>query len=117
MKLMIIIHILKEMRDRSKKEMAKMEEIIEDPDRLELIVKDIIKSYEDIENTVANKAMVVAYSRKSAYIMYKKFLELRPNWKNKIQMVITANNKDDEKMKKAIGSSKDKTSIRKGFQR
>ena len=30
--------------------MAKMQEIIEDPDRLELIVKDIIKNYSDIEN-------------------------------------------------------------------
>ena len=75
-----------------------MQEIIEDPDRLELIVKDIIKNYSDIENTVANKAMVVAYSRRTAYTMYKKFLELKPEWKNKIHMVITSNNKDDEEM-------------------
>ena len=61
--------------NESKKEMAKMQEIIEDPDRLELIVKDIIKNYSDIENTIANKAMVVAYSRRTAYTMYKKFLE------------------------------------------
>ena len=87
--------------NESKKEMAKMQEIIEDPDRLELIVKDIIKNYSDIENTVANKAMVVAYSRRTAYTMYKKFLELKPEWKNKIHMVITSNNKDDEEMQKA----------------
>lgn len=101
--------------NESKKEMAKMQEIIEDPDRLELIVKDIIKGYEEIENSVANKAMVVAYSRKSAYTMYKKFLELRPDWKNKVHMVITANNKDDEEMQKAIGSSKDKHQLEKDF--
>lgn len=95
----------------SKKEMAKMEQIIEDPDRLEMIVGDIINHYEDIQTSVANKAMVVAYSRKSAYIMYKKFLELRPDWKNKIHMVITANNKDDEEMQKAIGSKKDKKQL------
>lgn len=101
--------------NESKKEMAKMQEIIEDPDRLELIVKDIIEGYEEIENSVANKAMVVAYSRKSAYTMYKKFLELRPEWKNKVHMVITANNKDDEEMQKAIGSSKDKHQLEKDF--
>lgn len=101
--------------NESKKEMAKMQEIIEDPDRLELIVKDIIEGYEEIENSVANKAMVVAYSRKSAYTMYKKFLELRPDWKNKIHMVITANNKDDEEMQKAIGSTKDKHQLEKDF--
>ena len=95
----------------SKKEMAKMEQIIEDPDRLEMIVKDIINHYEDIQTSVANKAMVVAYSRKSAFTMYKKFLELRPDWKNKIHMVITANNKDDEEMQKAIGSKKDKKQL------
>ena len=95
----------------SKKEMAKMEQIIEDPDRLEMIVKDIINHYEDIQTSVANKAMVVAYSRKSAYTMYKKFLELRPDWENKVHMVITANNKDDEEMQKAIGSKKDKKQL------
>ena len=101
--------------NQSKKEMAKMQAIIEDPDRLELIVKDIIQNYEEVENSVANKAMVVAYSRKSAYTMYKKFLELRPDWNNKIHMVITANNNDDEEMQKAIGSSKDKHQLEKDF--
>ena len=99
----------------SKKEMAKMEQIIEDPDRLEMIVRDIINHYDDIQTSVANKAMVVAYSRKSAYTMYKKFLELRPNWENKIHMVITSNNKDDEEMQKAIGSKKDKKQLEVDF--
>lgn len=99
----------------SKKEMAKMGQIIEDPDRLEMIVKDIINHYEDIQTSVANKAMVVAYSRKSAYTMYKKFLELRPNWENKVNMVITSNNKDDEEMQKAIGSKKDKKQLEVDF--
>ena len=95
----------------SKKAMATMKQIIEDPDRLEMIVKDIIKHYEEIETSVANKAMVVAYSRRSAYTMYNKFLELRPNWKNKVNMIITSNNKDDEEMQKAIGSKKDKKQL------
>lgn len=97
--------------NESKKEMTKMSQIIEDPDRLQMIVEDIIKKYEQIETSVANKAMVVAYSRNSAYTMYKKFLELRPDWKNKVHMVITSNNKDDEKMQKAIGSKKDKKQL------
>src|SRR5699024_6680877 len=88
----------------SKKAMATMKQIIEDPDRLEMIVKDIIKHYEEIETSVANKAMVVAYSRQSAFTMYNKFLELRPEWKNKVNMIITSNNKDNEEMQKAIGS-------------
>ena len=97
--------------NESKKEMAKMSQIIEDPDRLQMIVEDIIKQCEQIETSVANKAMVVAYSRNSAYTMYKEFLELRPDWKNKVHMVITSNNKDDEEMQKAIGSKKNKKQL------
>ena len=97
--------------NESKKEMAKMSQIIEDPDRLQMIVEDIIKQYEQIETSVANKAIVVAYSRNSAYTMYKKILELKPDWKNKVHMVITSNNKDDEEMQKAIGSKKDKKKL------
>ena len=97
--------------NESKKEMAKMSQIIEDADRLQMIVEDIIKQYEQIETSVANKAMVVAYSRNSAYTMYKEFLELRPDWKNKVHMVITSNNKDDEGMQKAIGSKKNKKQL------
>lgn len=92
----------------SKKAMATMKQIIEDPDRLEMIVRDIIKHYEEIESSIANKVMVVAYSRTSAYTMYKKFLDIKPEWKNKINMIITSNNKDDEEMQKAIGSKMDK---------
>ena len=57
----------------SKRTMAKVKQIIEDPNRLEMIVKDIIKHYEGRENLVANKAMVVAYSRASAYKCIKNF--------------------------------------------
>ncbi len=95
----------------SKKAMATMKQIIEDPDRLEMIVKDIINHYEEIESSIANKVMVVAYSRTSAYTMYKKFLEIKPEWKNKINMIITSNNKDDEDMQKAIGSKMDKKKL------
>ena len=101
--------------EESKKTMATMKAIIEDPDRLEMIVKDIIKNYEEIQNSVANKAMVVAYSRDAAFTMYKKFIELKPEWKNKVNMIITSNNKDDEEMQKAIGSKKDKKGLEVDF--
>jgi type I restriction enzyme R subunit len=50
----------------------------------------------------ADHIMVVAYSRKSAYTMYKKFLELKPEYKDVVHMIITPSNKDDEEMQKAI---------------
>ena len=101
--------------NKSKQMMAKISQIIEDPDRLELIVKDIISHYEERKNMSADHAMVVAYSRKSAYIMYKKFLELRPDYKDVVNMVITPSNKDPEDMQQAIGTKGDKKELERRF--
>ena len=92
--------------DQSQKQMSRMEQIICDEDRIKQVVKDIIAHYEDRENLVAGKAMIVAYSRKAAYMMYKEILEQRPNWNNKVKMVMTTNNQDCEEMAKLIGTKK-----------
>ena len=93
---------------RSKQMMTRISQVIEDPDRLEMIVKDILNHYESRKDLVANKAMIVAYSRNSGYTMYQKILELRPDLKNKVHMVMTPSNKDTEEMAVAIGSKNDK---------
>lgn len=100
---------------RSKRAMTKISQIIEDPDRLEMIVKDILEHYELRKDLVANKAMIVAYSRKSAYTMYQKILKLRPDYKNKINMVMTPSNQDTEEMAIAIGGKYEKKEREKLF--
>ena len=47
--------------------------------------------------------------------MYQKFMEYRPEWKDKINVVITSNNKDDEEMQKAIGSKSHKKELETSF--
>ena len=101
--------------NRSKQMMATISQVIEDPDRLELIVKDIISHYEERKNMTADHVMVVAYSRKSAYTMYKKFLELRPDYEDVVNMIITPSNKDSEEMQKAIGTKGDKKELERKF--
>ena len=96
---------------KSKQMMAKISQIIEDPDRLELIVKDIISHFEERKDMIADHAMVVAYSRKAAYTMYKKFIELRPDYKDVVNMIITPSNKDPEDMQKAVGTKNDKKDL------
>ena len=97
--------------NKSKQMMAKISQVIEDPDRLELIVKDIISHFEERKDMVADHAMVVAYSRNAAYTMYQKFLELRPDYKDVVNMIITPSNKDSEEMQKAIGTKNDKKEL------
>lgn len=101
--------------NKSKQMMARISQIIEDPSRLELIVKDVINHYEERKDMTANRAMVVAYSRKSAYTMYKKFLEFRPDYKDVVNMIITPNNKDPEDMQLAIGTKSDKKELERKF--
>lgn len=93
---------------RSKQMMTRISQIIEDPERLGMIVGDILNHYESRKDLAANKAMIVAYSRNSGYTMYKKLLEFRPDLEGKIHMVMTPSNKDTEEMALAIGSKTDK---------
>ena len=48
--------------------------------------------------------MIVAYSRPIAMKIYRKLLELRPAWKEKIGVVMTSGNNDPEDWKAIIGS-------------
>lgn len=100
---------------KSKQMMARISQVIEDPDRLELIVKDIISHYEERKNMTADHVMVVAYSRKSAYTMYKKFIELRPEYEDVVNMIITPSNKDSEEMQLAIGTKGNRKELERRF--
>ena len=93
--------------EQSQKQMSRMEKIICDEDRIRQVVKDIISHYEERKNQVAGKAMIVAYSRTSAYLMYQEIIKQRPDYKNKVKMVMTTNNGDDKDMAKLIGTKKD----------
>ena len=100
---------------KSKQMMTRISQVLEDPDRLELIIKDIINHYEERKNMTADHVMVVAYSRKSAYIMYKKFIELRPDYEDIVNMIITPSNKDEVEMQLAIGTKGDKKELERKF--
>ena len=93
--------------DQSQKQMSKMEQIICNEDRIKEVVSDIIAHYEDRKNQVAGKAMIVAYSRISAYMMYKEILKQRPDYKNKVKMVMSTNNSDSQELAKLVGTKKE----------
>ena len=69
--------------EESKRATTKLEAILGDPDRLELLAKDFIEHYEKrIEEaaTVKGKVMFVAASRQIAFNLYKEIIKLRPAW-------------------------------------
>lgn len=56
------------------------------------------------ENLLTGKAMIVAYSRPIAMKIYKRILELRPSWTEKVKVVMTGSNKDPEEWAPIIGN-------------
>lgn len=101
--------------DASQKKLSKMEQIITNVDRVRELVKDLIAHYEERENLVKGKAMIVAYSRTAAYKMYQEIIKQRPEWETKVKMVMTTNNKDDLDMAKLIGNKTYQKELEKEF--
>ena len=101
--------------EESQKKLSRMEQIISNSDRIRELVKDLIAHYEDRETLVKGKAMIVAYSRTSAYKMYKEILAQRPEWDKKVKMVMTTSNKDNKEMAELIGNKKYQKELEKEF--
>ena len=100
---------------RSKKKLGQMEALLGNDNTINSLVNDILFHYENYrENLLTGKAMIVAYSREIAIKIYQRILQLRPNWQEKIAVVMTSGNKDPEEWYEIIGnkSHKDELAIK-----
>ena len=89
--------------EKSKSDLSTIEAIIGSKERLSLLADDIIAHYED-RQYVLRKAMVVCMSRRIAINLYRIILEKRPEWKQKVKVVLTSSNQDDEDWHDIIGN-------------
>ena len=102
--------------EKSKKEMSHLEEILGAPETIDSLCRDILKHYEENRQyELTGKAMIVAYSRPIAMSIYHKLLELRPNWTEKVKVVMTGSNKDPEEWHDIIGNKQYKKELAKRF--
>lgn len=99
----------------TQKQIATMESLLNNPTTIDTLVSDIIKHYEGRKDILAGKAMVVAYSRAVAISIYKKMLEMRPDWTEKVKVVMTGSNQDPEDWHAIIGGDKYKQELAKKF--
>lgn len=93
-----------EVIEQSKAELARLETVIGSKQRLEMLVDDIVNHYEQRQDILNGKAMIVCMSRKIAINLYKKILTIRPNWSKKIKVVLTDNNNDPEEWHELVGN-------------
>lgn len=106
----------KEVIEKSKRELGQIEAVLGNDNTIDSLVCDIIDHYENNrENLLTGKAMIVAYSRPIAMKIYKRILELRPDWTEKVAVVMTAGNNDPEEWRQIIGNKHHKNELAKKF--
>ena len=102
--------------EKSKKMLGQMESVLGADSTIESLCSDIIEHYEtNRANLLTGKAMIVAYSRPIAMKIYRKILEMRPLWKDKVGVVMTSGNNDPEDWKEIIGTKAHKEELARRF--
>lgn len=102
--------------EKSKKELGKMDSILGAEQTITALCEDIVKHYEENRQyELTGKAMVVGYSRAIAMAIYRKLLELRPEWAEKVGVVMTESNKDPEEWRSVIGNKHHRDVMAKRF--
>lgn len=101
---------------RAKQEHSRLEVLLGDDNTIDTLVRDIISHYEQNRaQELTGKAMIVALTREIAIKMYRKILELRPSWTEKVKVVMSSSNKDPEEWQQIIGNEKYKQELARKF--
>ena len=102
--------------EKSKHELGRLDSILGADDTISSLVEDIVGHYEDYRQfEQTGKAMIVAYSRPIAMKIYHRMLELRPEWRNKLAVVMTSGNKDPEEWGAIIANDSHKKELERQF--
>ena len=102
--------------EKSKKELGQMEAILGADQTIASLVDDILDHYENYRaHLLTGKAMIVAYSRPIAMKIYKRIIQLRPDWTEKVAVVMTQGNNDPEEWREIIGNKAHKEELARKF--
>lgn len=102
--------------EKSKMELGRMESILGAPQTIDTLCTDILHHYENYRQyELTGKAMIVAYSRPIALSIFHRLLEMRPNWTEKLAVVMTSSNDDPEEWRAIIGNKRHKEELAKRF--
>ncbi len=102
--------------EKSKHELGRIDSIFGADETVVSLCDDIVKHYEEFcQYEQTGKAMIVAYSRSIAIKIYRRILELRPTWAEKLAVVMTSDNKDPEDWRTIIGNDAYRKELEKEF--
>ena len=100
-----------------KKKLIRVSEILANEDVIKKVVSDFWKHYDDRARALHGKVMFVAFNRKIAHLIYKEMIKQRPDWEEKIKLVITGSNKDSEELAKLVPTDEQKRKLATEFKK
>lgn len=99
-------------KERLKSKWARLEALAGSEKRIKAIANDMVAHYEQRQQGMFGKAMIVVMSRRIAIDLYKAIVELRPDWhsdddsEGKIKIVMTGTSSDPEEWQQYIGTKR-----------
>ena len=101
---------------KAKQEHSRLEVLLGKDATIDALVKDIIKHYEENRaQELTGKAMIVALTRGIAIKIYRRMLELRPGWTEKVKVVMSSSNQDPADWQPIIGNEAYKKELARKF--
>ena len=100
-----------------KKNIGTLKNFFSNPTVISKVVKDFWEHYDIRAKALNGKAMFVAFDRNIAFLIYKEMIKQRPEFEDKIKLVMTGSNKDDQELSKLIPSNEQKKEIATEFKK
>lgn len=97
--------------EASKTRWATVEALVDTPERLQTIAKDIVEHFENRCSSMDGKGMIVCMSRKICVHLYEEIKKIRPDWhsddpkKGKIKVIMTGSASDPQEFQQHIYNS------------
>lgn len=102
--------------EKAKHDLGGLDAIFGTDETVDALCRDIIEHYEkNRADILSGKALVVAYSRSIAMKIYYRMMDLRPDWQDKVGVVMTMSNQDPEEWFAVCGGSKHKKEMERKF--
>ena len=102
--------------EKTKRNLSRLEAVLGAEQTIDSLVKDILYHYTAFrQDQLSGKAMIVAFNRDIAMKIYYRLMELRPDWKNKVKVVMTGSNKDPEEWRPIVGNESYRKELAKEF--
>lgn len=101
---------------KAKQEHSRLEVLLGEDATIDTLTRDIVHHYEDNRaQELTGKAMIVALTRPIAIKIYRKILELRLGWTEKVKVVMSGSNQDPEDWQQIIGNEAYKKELARKF--